>query len=175
VTRIIEEEGGLDKIERPIGVVLIAFANLVFYIAVLAYGFHLRSAPIASEAGGAAGLVAILFVVCLAYSIVGFIGVTCLLVRWRSFRELAMIGWAIECLPFAIIGVVNGYLFFQFLTEGIFGTSDFRIMLITAAIVLFKITSIVYFARKTEIRDVRSVILSSVLLLLMFLALSILL
>ena len=156
MTRIIEEEGGLDEIKRPIGVVLIAFANLVFYIAVLAYAFHLRSAPIASEAGGAAGLVGILFVVCVAYSIVGFTGVTCLLVRWRSFRELAMIGWAIECLPFLIIGLFEGSRALAVLREGIwgFGVYGFQVILLTVALVaifLFKVLSIVYFARAKSV------------------------
>ena len=144
----------MDKIARPVGVVLIALVNLVIYIAVLAYAFNLRSTPVYAPVGGPVGvLVAMIFVVCVAYSIVGISGVIGLLARWRSFRELAMIGWAIECLPFSIIGIIEVYFFSQALLEEGFRLADwqlpqFRVMLTAVAVVLFKITSIVYFAKK---------------------------
>ena len=138
----------MDKIARPVGVVLIALVNLVIYIAVLAYWFNINLPTTSSYYGSGGVALGFFTIAVVTYSIVGIIGVICLLVRWRSFRELAMIGWAIECLPFSIICVEIGYPFIQLLTEGEFGTAAFLVMLLLAAIVLFKITSIIYFQRK---------------------------
>jgi hypothetical protein len=124
----------LAKIKRPFGVVLIAVANLVIYISVAAYALNNYLSPHTSFYDGAAAFMTLEFYTGLivTYSIVGIIGVFGLLVRWRSFRELAMIGWAFECVIFSIISIFYYY----------------QVILIAVVIVLFKIISIVYFARK---------------------------
>lgn len=83
--------GSLAKIERPFGVVLIAVANLLIYVAVVAYALSNYFAPHTSMYDGAAASMAAEFYAGLivTYSIVGIIGVLGLLVRWRSLRELA--------------------------------------------------------------------------------------
>lgn len=124
----------MAKIERPFGVVLIAVANLLIYVAVVAYALSNYFAPHTSMYDGAAASMAGEFYAGLivTYSIVGIIGVLGLLVRWRSLRELAMIGWAFECVIFSIIAIFYYY----------------QVIFIAVALILFKIISILYFARK---------------------------
>jgi hypothetical protein len=136
----------LAKIERPIGVVLIAVANLLIYIAVLAY---LINSFFTAHSYYGSGYMAGIFITCagVTYSVAGIIGVLCLLVRWKSFRYLAMLGWAVECVIFSTIGLFGGW------SKGYFDSSyiiiyNYQVIFIAVSIVLFKIISIAYFATK---------------------------
>ncbi len=143
----------MAKIERPIGVVLIAVANLPIYIAVLAYVinsyFAFIDRPYYSLPSSGAAYIVGLIVACAAvtYSIAGIIGVLCLLVRWKSFRYLAILGWIVECVIFSIIGFFGGW------SRGYYDSSTiifyhYQFIFMAVSIVLFKIISIVYFATK---------------------------
>jgi len=136
----------LAKIERPIGVVLIAVANLPIYIAVLAYVVNLYFTA-HSYYGSGYNLLIISTYAGVTYSVAGIIGVLCLLARWKSFRHLAMLGWVLECAIFSTIGLFGGW------SKGYFDSSyiiiyNYQVIFIAVSIVLFKIVSIAYFAAK---------------------------
>lgn len=137
----------MAKIERPIGVVLIAVANLPIYIAVLAYLINLHFAPHYSYYGSGYVVGELITYVGVTYSVAGIIGVLCLLVRWKSFRYVAMLGWVVECVIFSAIGLFGGW------SKGYFDSSyiiiyNYQVIFVAVSIVLFKIVSIVYFATK---------------------------
>ena len=137
----------LAKIERPIGVVLIAVANLPIYITVLAYVISFYFAPHYSYFGSGYVVVELITYVGMTYSIAGIIGVLCLLVRWKSFRYVAMLGWIVECVIFSTIGLFGGW------SKGYYDSSTiiyyhYQVIFVAVSIVLFKIISIAYFATK---------------------------
>jgi hypothetical protein len=136
----------LAKIERPIGVVLIAVANLPIYIAVLAYVINLYFTA-HSYYGSGYNLLIVSTCAGVTYSVAGIIGVLCLLARWKSFRYLAILGWVVECVIFSTIGLFGGW------SKGYFDSSyiiiyNYQVIFIAVSIVLFKIISIAYFATK---------------------------
>jgi hypothetical protein len=136
----------LAKIERPIGVVLIAVANLLIYIAVLAYVINLYFTA-HSYYGSGYNVLIVSTYAGVTYSVAGIIGVLCLLARWKSFRYLAMSGWIVECVIFSIIGFLGGW------SKGYFDSSfiviyNYQVIFVAVSIVLFKIISIAYFATK---------------------------
>ena len=135
----------MAKIERPIGVVLIAVANLLIYIAVLAYVINLYFTA-HSYYGSGYNLLIVSTYAGVTYSIAGIIGVLCLLVRWKSFRYVAMSGWIVECVIFSTIGLFGW-------SKGYFDSAyiiiyDYQVIFIAVSMVLFKIISIAYFATK---------------------------
>ena len=137
----------MAKIERPIGVVLIALANLPIYFAVLAYVINFYFVPHYSYFGSGYNVWIVSTYAGVTYSIAGIIGVLCLLVRWKSFRYVAMLGWIIECVIFSTIGLFGGW------SKGYFDSSyiiiyNYRVIFIAVSLVLFKIISIAYFATK---------------------------
>lgn len=136
----------MAKIERPIGVVLIAVANLPIYVAVLAYVINLY---FTAHSYYGSGYNLLIFITCagVTYSVAGIIGVLCLLARWKSFRYVAMLGWIVECVIFSIIGLFGGW------SKGYFDSSyiiiyNYQVIFVAVSIVLFKIISIAYFATK---------------------------
>jgi hypothetical protein len=135
----------LANIDRPIGVVLIALANLPIYIAVLAYAINLYFTG-HSYYGSGYNLLILSTYAFVTYSVAGIIGVLCLLARWKSFRYMAMLGWIVECVIFSTIG------FFGW-SKGYFDSSyiityNYRVIFLAVSIVLLKIISIAYFATK---------------------------
>ena len=136
----------MAKIERPIGVALITVANLPIYIAVLAYVINLYFTA-HSYYGSGYNLLTISTYAGVTYSVVGIIGVLCLLARWKSFRYVAMLGWIVECVIFSVIGLFGGW------SKGYFDSSyiiiyNYQVIFVAVSIVLFKIISIAYFATK---------------------------
>jgi len=136
----------LAKIERPIGVVLIAVANLPIYFAVLAYLINLYFTA-HSYYGSGYNVLIVSTYAGVTYSVAGIIGVLCLLARWKSFRYLAMLGWVVECVIFSTIGLFGGW------SKGYFDSSfiviyNYQVIFVAVSIVLFKIISIAYFATK---------------------------
>jgi hypothetical protein len=136
----------LAKIERPIGVVLIAVANLPIYIAVLAYVINLYFTAHSYYGSGYNELIFSTYAG-VTYSVAGIIGVLCLLVRWKSFRYQAISGWVVECVIFSIIGFFGGW------SKNYFDSSyliiyNYQVIFIAVSIILFKSISIAYFATK---------------------------
>jgi hypothetical protein len=139
----------LARIERPVGVVLIAVANLLIYVGALVFVISpLFTAHTWYYDGAIASLIGEFIAgVVVTYSIVGIIGVLCLILRWKSFRYLAMIGWAVECVIFSILGVFWGW------SKGYLDSSyiiiyNYQAIFLAVSIVLIKIISIAYFATK---------------------------
>jgi len=136
----------LAKIERPIGVVLIAVANLPIYIAVIAYVINLYFTAHPYYGSGYMAVIVSTYAG-VTYSVAGIIGVLCLLARWKSFRYLAMFGWVVECVIFSTIGLFGGW------SKGYYDSSyiiiyNYQVIFVAVSIVLFKIISIAYFATK---------------------------
>jgi len=136
----------LAKIGRPIGVVLIAVANLPIYIAVLAYVIDLYFAA-HSYYGSGYNLFIVSTYAGVTCSVAGIIGVLCLLARWKSFRYVAMFGWIVECVIFSAIGLFGGW------SKGYFDSSyiiiyNYQVIFMAVSIVLFKIISIAYFHKE---------------------------
>ena len=136
----------MAKIERPIGVVLIAVANLPIYIAVIAYVINLYFTAHPYYGSGYMAVIVSTYAG-VTYSVAGIIGVLCLLARWKSFRYLAMFGWVVECVIFSTIGLFGGW------SKGYYDSSyiiiyNYQVIFVAVSIVLFKIISIAYFATK---------------------------
>lgn len=138
------EGGSLAKIERPFGLVLITVANLLIYFAGAAYALDNYLSPHTSMFDGAAAAMAAEFYTGLivTYSIVGVIGVLGLLARWKPFRHLAMIIWAVDCVIASAYGYFGGW------SQGYFVSSGFIIV----SIVFIKIMSIAYLVKKKNVQ-----------------------
>jgi hypothetical protein len=146
----------LVKGERPVGVVLIAVVNIVIYAAVLAWVLSLLSRLSFVIIGSRYFLNPYAFgwdfylLLGVAYCVAAMIGVVSLLRDWRSFRWTAMTGYAFECVLFAIIGFLWGWL--GPLEYGISWLNIHYVYIYvifgTAAAIAFKIASVVYLARK---------------------------
>jgi hypothetical protein len=134
----------LAKIERPFGVVLIAVANLPIYVAFVAYALNNYLSLHTSLFDGEAAAMAAEFYTGLivTYSIVGVIGVLGLLASWKSFKHLAMIIWAVDCVIASAYGYFGGW------SEGYFDSSSFIIV----SIIFIKIMSIAYLAKKKNVQ-----------------------
>jgi hypothetical protein len=139
----------LIKVGRPAAVVLIAVVNLVIYVAVLAWvlSFLITDLPYFGDAffWAMEGFYLLLGVV---YSIAGMIGIVYLLKSWKSFRWTAMIGYAFELVLFSIIGYFWGWSLGSDGYNVSFRIYHYQFIFGAAAVIVFKIASIVYLARK---------------------------
>jgi hypothetical protein len=134
-----------DEDDRPVAVVLIAATSLVIYLAGLAYVLNLIAAALPHIGSSILFFLGFysLPLLGVAYSVVGIIGTIRLLRDWSSHRVAAIIEYAFECVILSIIlslGVLtyDGYIIIY----------HYQFTFIVAALIFFKIVSIVYLASK---------------------------
>lgn len=133
----------MTTVERPVAVVIIAIVNVMIYVAVLSWVLPFLITGLVYFGDFRWWAFAFYRFLGVAYSVAGIIGVVYLLRNWRSFRWTAITGYVFECVLFAIIGFIGLFGGYAYGIPGVV----YHYQLIFG-IIVFKIASIVYLARK---------------------------